>query len=103
VYFRLLFNTYFSTYSFQLCLPVRESIIYGCYICLVVSHKKTNVVDITSVAQFKYVFNFSRNTLTFLEKFHMVFPWAASSPGRPTCHGSLGGGPPLIVVGDDLP
>ena len=30
-------------------------------------------------------------------------PWAASSSGRPTCHGSLGGGPPLVVVGDDLP
>ena len=30
-------------------------------------------------------------------------PWAASSPGRHTCHGSLGGGPPLVVVGDDLP
>ena len=30
-------------------------------------------------------------------------PWVASSPGRPTCHGSLGGGPPLVVVGDDLP
>ena len=29
--------------------------------------------------------------------------WAASSPGRPTCCGSLGGGPPLVIVGDDLP